>query len=153
MKPIDSFSGEYRFLSNFYPARVEMGGEEYPNVEQAFQAAKTDDLSERAAIRECDKPGDAKQLGRGATLIPCWEEIKIEIMRHLVTQKFTSHIGLRQALLNTGDAMLIEGNHWRDAFWGVYEGKGENWLGRILMDVRAELIKGGGVSVPLERAK
>ena len=36
----------------------------------------------------------------------------------------------------TGDAVLVEGNWWRDDFWGVYEGKGQNILGKILMIVR-----------------
>lgn len=40
---IDRFSGEYRFLSNFYLAEVELDGEVYPTVEHAFQAAKSPD--------------------------------------------------------------------------------------------------------------
>lgn len=30
----------------------------------------------------------------------------------------------------------IEGNTWKDRYWGVYKGEGENWL---LMDVREEI--------------
>jgi len=36
---------------------------------------------------------------------------------------------------------LVEGNSWNDVWWGVCEGEGENHLGRILMDIRAEIIE------------
>jgi predicted NAD-dependent protein-ADP-ribosyltransferase YbiA (DUF1768 family) len=42
-------------------------------------------------------------------------------------------------LLETGDAELIEGNDWGDTFWGVCGGKGNNFLGKLLMEVRKEL--------------
>ena len=48
-------------------------------------------------------------------------------------------IELREQLLATGEAQLIEGNTWNDTFWGVCKGKGQNWLGRILVEVREEL--------------
>ena len=35
----------------------------------------------------------------------------------------------------------IEGNTWNDTFWGVCNGQGQNWLGKILMLVRSELNK------------
>lgn len=34
-----------------------------------------------------------------------------------------------------------EGNTWGDKFWGVCDGEGENHLGKLLMEVRAELTK------------
>jgi predicted NAD-dependent protein-ADP-ribosyltransferase YbiA (DUF1768 family) len=60
-------------------------------------------------------------------------------MEGLVRQKFSKDPVLRQRLLDTGDQDLVEGNTWGDTFWGVCRGQGSNWLGRILMDVRAEL--------------
>jgi predicted NAD-dependent protein-ADP-ribosyltransferase YbiA (DUF1768 family) len=42
-------------------------------------------------------------------------------------------------LIDTGDQELIEGNWWGDVIWGVCNGKGENHLGKILMEVRKEL--------------
>ena len=38
-----------------------------------------------------------------------------------------------------GYAILVEGNSWGDEFWGVCEGRGENRLGCLLMDVRSDL--------------
>ena len=54
-------------------------------------------------------------------------------------QKFTKHKDLKEKLLATGDAYLEETNHWHDTFWGVCKGKGQNHLGKILMEVREEL--------------
>ena len=42
-------------------------------------------------------------------------------------------------LLSTGNAELIEGNWWNDTFWGICRGKGENHLGKILMNIRNQL--------------
>ena len=53
--------------------------------------------------------------------------------------KFTHHPELSQMLLNTGDAQLEDGNTWGDRIWGVYQGQGENRLGKILMKIRDEL--------------
>ena len=46
---------------------------------------------------------------------------------------------LREALLNTDNAKLIEGNWWGDKFWGICNGVGENNLGKLLMEVRDEI--------------
>jgi predicted NAD-dependent protein-ADP-ribosyltransferase YbiA (DUF1768 family) len=49
-------------------------------------------------------------------------------------------------LAATANAELVEGNRHRDRFWGVWGDKGQNWLGRILMEVRAELANDPGAS-------
>jgi predicted NAD-dependent protein-ADP-ribosyltransferase YbiA (DUF1768 family) len=61
-------------------------------------------------------------------------------MGFLVRQKFREP-KLRELLAGTRNAELIEGNYWGDRFWGVYvgDGKGENHLGKILMQVREEV--------------
>ena len=58
-----------------------------------------------------------------------------------VHQKFQNE-NLRKLLLATGDAELIEGNYWHDYYWGICNGVGQNWLGKILMEER-EKIKNG----------
>jgi len=133
---IARFTGSYRFLSNFWPARVELYGIEYPSVEHAYVAAKTLDASQREHIRQLEKPGDVKRYGRKLVLRPDWNDVRLYIMEDLVRQKFEDP-ELRKLLLATGDQKLIEGNTWGDRFWGVCDGVGENHLGRILMRVRA----------------
>ena len=135
---IDSFSCEYAFLSNFYPSPLTYEGISYPTVEHAFQAQKTFDETERKKIAQCKKPGRAKGLGRKVKLRQDWESVKVGIMTEIIRIKFESDEELKTLLLETGTAKLIEGNTWNDRFWGVCGGKGKNWLGRILMQIREE---------------
>ena len=68
-----------------------------------------------------------------------WHEIRINVMRNLVWQKFYGNKELREKLLATEDAILIKENNEGDTFWGVCNGVGENHIGKILMDVRQKL--------------
>ena len=138
---IDSFQDEYRFLSNFYPCTIQFNGLVFQSVEAAYQSQKTVDIEIQK--RFCSlNPMKAKRLGR-KTLIdrPFWEQKKVAIMYTLIKQKFSCHEELKEMLLNTGNARLVEGNHWGDIFWGVCNGEGQNMLGKILMNVR-DILKG-----------
>ena len=139
MNVIDSFSGEFEFLSNFYPADITYEGIFYFTNEHAFQAAKTFNLIEKMAISAMETPGKAKRAGREVTLRPDWEDVKYNIMKEICYIKFGSNLSLRYNLLQTGDAELIEGNTWNDTCWGVCNGVGTNWLGQILMEIRSKL--------------
>ncbi len=142
---ITDFRGDYAFLSNFYPAPVEMDGAEYPTIEHAFQAAKTHDFDKRRAVRNAETPSAAKRMGRRIKRREDWFDVSLVIMETLVRQKFTRYPELGDQLCATGAAALIEGNNWNDRFYGAVwdstrnEWIGENHLGRILMKVRAEL--------------
>ncbi len=142
VKRIGAFQGEYRFLSNFWPAVVVDEGIVYPTVEHAYQAAKTLDLGERRRIAGLATPGEAKRAGEAMVLRGDWASIKYAVMLRCVRYKFLHHAELGAKLVGTGDAYLEEGNTWGDEIWGVYRGRGTNWLGKILMEVRGEL-RGG----------
>lgn len=133
---ISSFRDEYFFLSNFYPVEIKLDGIVYPNAETAFQAQKTLDVEERRKFSMLKNPVQAKRLGRKVKLRDDWEEVKLDIMTEVVSQKFLQHPHLIEMLLQTGDEELIEGNKWGDRFWGVCKGKGKNHLGKILMKIR-----------------
>ncbi|MFL5340570.1 MAG: NADAR domain-containing protein [Gemmataceae bacterium] len=61
------------------------------------------------------------------------------MMRKAVREKFMQNSQLAVSLRATGDADLIE-DSTTDAFWGAgADGRGKNWLGRVLLEVRAEL--------------
>jgi ribA/ribD-fused uncharacterized protein len=139
---IAEFEGEHEFLSNFYPAKTEFEGDTYATSEHAFQAAKTDNPAEREKIRNLPKPGSAKQAGRKVTLRRNWDIERIEYMKKVLESKF-SDPELRQKLLDTGEATLIEGNNHGDTFWGVCRGGGQNRLGKILMQIRTEIRQKG----------
>ncbi len=135
--PVEGFNGRHRFLSNFEPVDVVLDGVTYHSVEAAYQAAKTLDGKQRAKFATASA-SDAKRMGRRLKLRADWEEVKLGVMEDLLRQKF-SRDPLRAQLLATGDAELVEVNYWGDVFWGVCQGVGENWLGRLLMKVRAEI--------------
>ena len=135
---IDRFREEFDWLSNFFLCQVEFEGMNFSNVEAAFQAAKCLDMKERERFFGLSG-GQAKRLGRRVELRSDWEEVKIDIMRQVLKSKFTQNPKLREKLIATGDTELIEGNNWNDRFWGVCRGVGQNHLGKLLMEVRAEL--------------
>lgn len=132
---IDSFSGEYGFLSNFSPSEVVWMGDRFPTVEHAYQAAKSRDVIVRRSFAYIETPGEAKRQGRKVQIRDDWESIKINVMRTLLIQKFRDPV-LRAKLKATAPHELIEGNWWNDTFWGVCRGIGKNNLGKLLMEIR-----------------
>ena len=139
MSVINDFRGQYRWLSNFHLVTVRLGDLWFKSTEHAYQAAKTKDLALRVEIQGLATCGQAKRAGQRLVLRPDWEQIKQEVMLNLQRQKY-SYPELRTLLLATGDSELIEGNTWGDTYWGVCRGIGQNWLGKILMQVRAECV-------------
>jgi len=136
---IDSFSGEFDFLSNFYRD----GGK--PTVEHFYQAAKTNDTGWKKSIMNAETPGRAKRLGRKAPIRNNWEESKVHVMLDLIRKKFKDPI-LKVKIIDTYPTELIEGNKWHDNFWGkcscmkCRDKKQLNMLGFILMTIRQEII-------------
>jgi len=101
---IDSFNGNYKFLSNFAPCKIKFEDAEYASVEHAYQAAKTTDLSLRKDFQKVTA-GQAKRLGRKLYLRPDWESIKLNVMEQLLRLKFAQP-DFKRALLNTGEQEL-----------------------------------------------
>lgn len=137
---IDSFRGEFAFLSNFHPSVIYVDGLKYATVEHAYQAAKATDPEHRELIRAAATPGQAKKVGKIVPTRPDWEDVKVGVMKALIRKKFENPF-LRPLLLATGDAQLVHEVYWHDKFWGTYKGEGQNWLGKILMEVRTEIQK------------
>lgn len=148
MNKINEFKNEYAFLSNFYPCKVNILGRTYPSAEHAYQALKTNDMAKRQEIANAPTAKEAKAIGRKLTLRPNWDNERLPIMDLVVTAKFHQNSDLKKKLVDTGDAELIEGNYWRDNFWGVFQGKGENNLGKVLMGVRKAFAPALQVTVP-----
>lgn len=145
---IDSFRGDYTFLSNFYPCYIKYNHITYPSVEHFYVAMKFSDdqlingheynkQKFREMISHIESPGMAKKIGQ-KVILKNWDSKKLLIMEWAIRQKFKDE-KLKALLLSTGDKKLIEGNKWNDTFWGVCDNKGKNHLGKILMKVRDEL--------------
>lgn len=136
-----STQGPYGELSNFASYGIEVEGKRYPTTEHYFQAQKFEDDSYREQIRQARSPMIAARLGRSrkVPLRSDWEEIKLDVMRAALRKKFTTHPALKELLLATGDEELVE-DAPGDYFWGCgKDGSGQNWLGKLLMEVREEL--------------
>lgn len=132
---------ETRWLSNMWPCHIYINGLEYGSVENAYVAQKTDDENIRLQIQKM-KPLESKKFGKTISLVTNWDEIKLNVMRHLIKEKFSDkNKELMSKLMETRNTLLEEGNYWKDTFWGVdmHTGKGLNWLGRIIMDRRTEI--------------
>ena len=135
MDDVLEFIDEFRFLSNFWPCEVTFDGVTYPSIEHAYQAAKTLDLDAREKIRILDTAGKAKRVGKQVNLRSDWEEIRLGVMKDLVNQKFKKQNFLDELCKIKGK--IAEGNNWGDTYWGVdKKGKGQNNLGKILMEIR-----------------
>jgi len=140
-KQVKGFQGEYRFLSNFHPCPVTFESLTYKSSEAAYQAQKTLDgeLQEKFTTLNAR---EARKIGKHIFPIRAdWESEKLNIMYKILRIKFSQQ-PMKDMLLETEDAYLEETNYWYDTFWGVYQGKGENHLGRLLMLVRDELNEG-----------
>ena len=128
-------------FSNFAPFPIRMKDRIWPTVEHYFQAQKFAGTKHEDEIQRCDSPMTAAQKGRerNRPLRTDWEAVKDDIMREAVTAKFDQHDSLRELLLSTGYAHLVE--HTRnDSYWADGgDGSGLNMLGVILMEVREKL--------------
>lgn len=118
-----------------------MDGQWYRTVEHYFQSQKFEDVDYQSVIRSAPTAKAAAELGRSRDfpIRTDWDDVKVQIMRDAVLRKFQTHIAPRRLLLSTGNEPLIE-NAPGDFFWGCgNDGTGQNWLGRILEDVREKL--------------
>ncbi|MCB9809019.1 NADAR family protein [Candidatus Nomurabacteria bacterium] len=156
MSTIHSFRDDYSFLSNFYPCTIYLFGIKFNSVEAAYVAAKVPEhmpwIREKVARLSAS---NAKKFGRGEyffedenpenqkiNIRSDWsDEMRIGVMRILLYQKFHPifNPNLAGLIMDTKTAELIERNTWGDEFFGVYQGKGENHLGRLLTQRRTEL--------------
>ena len=150
IETINSFTGEYAFLGNFYDCvqnseiaymgedgDVKFVREDFRTVEHAFQASKTLNREEQLEIINATSPKAAKRLGRRCTLRQDWDGKRVQIMERLVRDKFSQHFDLKMKLLLLENKEIVEGNAHGDQFWGkTHDGVGENNLGKILMKIR-----------------
>jgi hypothetical protein len=146
---VPEFKDEYDFLSNFYRCDITVPVGEHKlhflTAEHLFQAAKNEAMTSGTENRKSyvltltndADPNRAKRLGKSVKIdLDKWESIKVDCMRTTVKTKFDQNPSLQKRLLDTGPALLVEGNTWGDEYWGRCKGKGYNLLGSILMEVR-----------------
>jgi len=135
----------YGAFSNLFLRAVEFDGEIYPTAEHAYQAGKAAKKAVRQWILSAPNPALVAMAAHGLyswDVVPNWATIKFDRMRRVLRAKYQQHEDLRRLLLSTGDARLVESANTNNAvnrLWGEVNGKGQNMLGKLLMEIRAEL--------------
>ncbi len=137
----------YGAFSNLYKRAIAFEGREYPSAEHAYQAGKARKASVRDWLLSAPTPAHVAMAAHGLyswDVVPNWAKTKCHRMKQVLIAKFTQHDDLRELLLSTGTATLIEAGRVDNAvnrFWGQVNGRGQNQLGLLLMEVREELRK------------
>jgi ribA/ribD-fused uncharacterized protein len=138
-----STKGPYGAFSNFSRYPINVDNVIWPTSEHYFQAQKFAGTEHEDEIRAAKTPSEAARMGRDRNrpLRKDWEEVKWQIMFNIVYEKFYQHKDIRELLLSTGDADIIE-HTANDSYWGDGgDGSGKNQLGEVLMMVRDTLSK------------
>lgn len=129
---------EYGCFSNFAHYGFELEGKYWMTSEHYFQAKKFEGTEYEELIRLLDNPMKAAEMGRNRNL-PLrkdWEDVKDDVMRKAVFEKFSQNKETREVLFDTGIEEIIE-NTANDYYWGCgTKGNGKNMLGKILMEIR-----------------
>jgi ribA/ribD-fused uncharacterized protein len=142
-------------LSQWYPAPFEVDGKRYTTAEHFMMAGKArlfGDAGAEAAILRAKGPDAAKKLGRKVTGFDeaKWVAHRFEIVVEGNVAKFAQSPDLREYLLGTGTAVLVEASPM-DRIWGIglaqdnplaadpASWRGLNLLGFALMKARSRL--------------
>lgn len=150
---INFFRKENGWLSNMTSVPILYKGHLFDSTEAAFMWEKCQDceikLADGSSIPwlefcQTQAPNIVKLRSRDVKLREDWNDVKLEIMYDVLVIKFTQE-PFRSKLIATGTQNIVEGNYWGDKFWGVdlkeTPNEGENWLGRLIMDIRNKLQK------------
>jgi ribA/ribD-fused uncharacterized protein len=135
----------YGAFSNLYRREITFEGQVFATSEHAYQAGKARKKSVRDWILNAPTPGLVAMAAHGLytwDIVPNWAKIKFDRMRNVLRVKFTQHEDLRMLLLSTNDNRLVEAGRVDNAVnrvWGEVNGKGQNMLGVLLMEIRTEL--------------
>ncbi|KAG2357869.1 hypothetical protein BDR07DRAFT_1419141 [Suillus spraguei] len=134
----------YYGFTNFSPDPIEYNGKKYPTSEHLFQSLKFMERRPELAehIRTCStRPrvvfDEAHRFS--PEVRSDWLQVRIEMMDLVLWHKFSQNRNLKEELLSTGDAELVEDSD-KDSFWGIgVDHKGQNQLGKALVRLRNRL--------------
>ncbi|MFA6588594.1 MAG: NADAR family protein [Patescibacteria group bacterium] len=141
MNKVLFYGGSWYSFSNFSAFAVYWRGARWMTSEHAYQAAKFEDPEIIGMIQMATSAHEAKQIAKANKehTRPNWHQVNLGIMREIVRAKLYQHAYIQKKLLETGDMEIIEDSPY-DAFWARGpNGDGQNNLGKIWMELRAEL--------------
>lgn len=134
---ITELKGDYEFLAMTYNHPITVDGLTYTNAEAAFWAQRIADKNARVKLTRLS-PMKARAKALQAYPIDDWDEIKDDILKHILEIKFSDDV-LKKKLLDTGSMKILNNNTYRDEYYGIYNGKGKNILGKMIMNLRESL--------------
>lgn len=135
----------YGRFSNLFKRPIEFEGQTFETSEHAYQAGKARKPQVREWILAAPSPALVAMAAHGLywwDIRSDWSKIKFDRMRDVLRAKFSQHEDLRELLLSTGNARLVEAatvDNTVNRTWGEVNGVGKNMLGKLLMEVREEL--------------
>ena len=150
-KKQDQNVGNFCF-SQWFESPFTVNGLTYKTTEHWMMAQKAllfDNPKVFKKILNCEKPGEAKELGRQVIGFDeiIWRENRFDIVRLGNIHKFNQNKEMGEYLLKTGNRVLVEASPV-DTIWGIgltkdssdidniYGWRGLNLLGFALMDTR-----------------
>lgn len=139
------YEQDFYVLSNFSAFNLQWSGLTFPTSEHCYHWLKFNrggggaviqkEILSAPSAHEAFKIAERNKTFRRMD----WDAVKVELMRDILRAKAAQHEYVRRKLLATGDRELIE-DSWRDDFWGWGPNRdGQNMLGNLWMEVRAEL--------------
>ena len=156
----DGKNERYNFLSQWYSCMFTVEGVEYNCMEQYMMAKKAlvfHDIIAYHQIMAAADPQKIKELGRN--IRPFYNDVWIACREEIVYNgnlaKFRQNPVLLEKLLETGSSVLAEASPF-DRIWGIglsasdpaardsSRWRGQNLLGKALMEVRATLAEENG---------
>ncbi|OWU81244.1 hypothetical protein ATO6_24075 [Oceanicola sp. 22II-s10i] len=135
----------YGAFSNLYRREIVFEGERFATSEHAYQAGKARKPAVKKWLMDAPTPALLAMAAHGLyywDISPGWSKLKFDRMRAVLRAKFTQHEDLCELLLSTGKIRLVESATVDNAvnrLWGEVDGKGQNMLGEMLMELRDEL--------------
>jgi len=141
-KQVFFYEQDFYVLSNFSAFRIDWKGRTFDTSEAAYHWEKFPDEAEvQDMILDAPSAHQAFKIAESQKMFrrQDWDAVKVGIMRDILRAKAEQHEYVRRKLLDTGDRELIE-DSWRDDVWGWGPNRdGQNLLGKLWMEVRAEL--------------
>lgn len=135
----------YGGFSNLFKRSIEFEGEVFATSEHAYQAGKPRKEAVKQWLLSAPSPALLAMAAHGLywwDIRSDWSKTKFDRMRRVLHAKFTQHEDLRDLLLSTGEARLVESatvDNPVNRLWGEVNGTGKNMLGVMLMELRDQL--------------
>lgn len=136
------YENKYYMLSNFSSHAVGYENMLYMTAEHAYQSAKFENQDIKKEVQQARSSFRAKAVSHKHEerfQKQNWNDIKISVMEAILRCKLDQHEDVREALIQSGDAEIVE-NSQDDYFWGCgTDGTGRNEMGKVWMHIREEL--------------